>query len=718
MTPSGGNKTNLTNNPASDDDPAWSPDGKKIAFTSDRGNGLGRDVFVMRADGTKPTNLTNTPRHDYRARLVAGRQADRLRQQPGRQRRGLLDDGHRQEAAPPDAPALGQRRRARLVAGRQADRLHQVPERRRRRLHDERRRLEPDQPVKQRGNTTSPRTGSRCAGGSVGAAGAGVHPRDPPEDRLSNQLRSRPESRSNGGYATVVGARYWLASPRPSRDSSDDTKRRNQLRSKQACGRFGRATVLALAAVLLLAGSWLGTSSGPVEAAFPGKNGLIVFVSNVDHGRQPRGRHRDLHHETGRHGSQATDQERGGRLSPAWSPSGKMIAFASERDGNFEIYTMRADGSDQTNRTNNPAFDAEPAWSPNGKQIAFSSNRDGNNEIYSMQASGANQTNLTNNAANDGAPAWSPDGRRIAYQSNLNGPANEVYAMDPDGANRVNLTNNPAPDFWPAWSPDGTQIAFTSGRDGNFEVYTMGADGSNPTNRTNNSRSDFEPAWSPNGKQIAFTTSRDGNQEIYLMSAAGDDQTNVTVNPSADSSADWQPKPKAKPGRRDQGVDRGPAGPSGPERRTAARAAPPGATRTLRSSDAVRMTTGRRLSARAPVAMARGAAGANPTYIRIGEPCPAACSPSCMSEAPAYRSVARRGDRTKTADSGPCDESFGRFPRPTTNLVPRRGRHMCRPPAGPGAGRPRRVGGRAEAASTNGCTPPSPTRHPSGARRP
>jgi len=49
---------------------------------------------------------------------------------------------------------------------------------------------------------------------------------------------------------------------------------------------------------------------------------------------------------------------------PAWSPDGTTIAFASDRDGNYEIYAMNADGSGVVRLTNNPAFDGMPAWTP------------------------------------------------------------------------------------------------------------------------------------------------------------------------------------------------------------------------------------------------------------------------------------------------------------------------------------------------------------------
>ena len=74
------------------------------------------------------------------------------------------------------------------------------------------------------------------------------------------------------------------------------------------------------------------------------------------------------------------------------------IAFASERDGNREIYVMNPDGSGLTRLTNNrPSARREPAWSPHGNKIAFSSARDGGREIYVMNAdgTGADSVRLT-----------------------------------------------------------------------------------------------------------------------------------------------------------------------------------------------------------------------------------------------------------------------------------------------------------------------------------
>ena len=90
---------------------------------------------------------------------------------------------------------------------------------------------------------------------------------------------------------------------------------------------------------------------------------------------------------------------------------------------------MDADGSDPTNLTQSAGDDWVPVWSPDGQRLAFASNRDGNTEVYVMDADGTDLTNLTQDAGIDGNPVWSSDGQRIVFASNRDGNT-EVYVMD------------------------------------------------------------------------------------------------------------------------------------------------------------------------------------------------------------------------------------------------------------------------------------------------
>ena len=251
--------------------------------------------------------------------------------------------------------------------------------------------------------------------------------------------------------------------------------------------------------------------------------------------------------------------------SPAWSSDGDHISFQSFRDGNGEIYVMDADGSGQTNLTNSPG--STSTWSPDGTKIAFDAYRppgsSGSHDVYVMSADGTNQVNITNTAANHEArnPAWSPDGTRIAFDYNPGGgQTHDIYLVNPDGTNLTRLTTDPERDQFPAWSPDGTKIAFASYRDGNYEIYVMDADGANQVRLTNSPGFDGDPAWSPDATKIAFQSARDGNNEIYVLNADGSGiANNLTNNLASDSGPAWTSGPAVpnNPPTADAGADQG-----------------------------------------------------------------------------------------------------------------------------------------------------------------
>ncbi len=227
-----------------------------------------------------------------------------------------------------------------------------------------------------------------------------------------------------------------------------------------------------------------------------------------------------------------------GDYNPEFSPDGTKIAFYSDRDGASEIYIMNTDGSAQTNLTNNPAADYNPHFSPDGTKITFESGG-ANGEIYIMNTDGSAQTNLTNNIAEEYNPHFSPDGTKITFYSFRDGNG-EIYIMNTDGSAQTNLTNSAGDDVVPIFSPDGTKIAFYSSRDGNSEIYIMNVDGSAQTNLTNSANDDQVPIFSPDGTKITFE-SWGANGEVYIMNVDGSAQTNLTNSTNDDYDPSFAP---------------------------------------------------------------------------------------------------------------------------------------------------------------------------------
>ncbi len=265
-------------------------------------------------------------------------------------------------------------------------------------------------------------------------------------------------------------------------------------------------------------------------------------------------------------------------FAPAWSPDGARLAFVSYRDGNGEIYVMRADGSGARRLTRHRGEDLSPAWSPDGSRFAFTSNRGGAHRIHTMRADGTGVRRLAR-LAQSFSPAWSPDGRTIVFSSSGRTPENpELYSTRADGTGLTRLTRTRGDahtlgdDGFPSWSPDGTRIVFSSNRTGNGELWTMRPDGSGERRLAGfPRRDDWAPRFSPDGTAIAFESRTASRSDVYVIRADGTGPQLLLRNASAPA---WRPLGTRESGRRSR--RRRPPGGSGPRPRPSPPAERPG----------------------------------------------------------------------------------------------------------------------------------------------
>lgn len=227
--------------------------------------------------------------------------------------------------------------------------------------------------------------------------------------------------------------------------------------------------------------------------------------------------------------------------SPAWSPDDSKLAFVKNDNnagGNYDIYSIKADGTNEiklTNQNNN----FSPQYFSDNNSIIYSSSNSTWTGIYKMNTDGSNKHLLTPQNKSFGDPKISPNGSMISITSNdLNG--SQIFVMNSNGSNLKQLTftvssrifpgTPPAGNCNPAWSPNGDKLAYVSYENGSPDIFIINSNGTRNKRLTDTPLRDENPYWTKDGNYILFSSNRDLNvsSEIYIMRTGGQLQTPLT----------------------------------------------------------------------------------------------------------------------------------------------------------------------------------------------
>jgi beta propeller repeat protein len=197
-----------------------------------------------------------------------------------------------------------------------------------------------------------------------------------------------------------------------------------------------------------------------------------------------------------------------------------------------------------TRLTNHPWDDINPAISPDGSRLAYASRRNGYWDIYIFDLATGQSTRVTDTPAYDGNPTWAPDGQWLAYETYQTGNLDIfIQSLADLSLPALQLTTDPSADSDPEWSPTGNLLAFTSLRSGEPEIWTAALD--QPVNRFQNRSRNPGSADSVQPENIAGPEycavfdphSRSRSVDLVVDEVGGDDRRPLV---HADEGDPWR----------------------------------------------------------------------------------------------------------------------------------------------------------------------------------
>lgn len=211
----------------------------------------------------------------------------------------------------------------------------------------------------------------------------------------------------------------------------------------------------------------------------------------------------------------------GAALSPAWSPTGSVIAYNTfGTDSRIVLHDLNSGKVRDFGSQRNTTY-TTPVFTPDGKFMAYGHASEQGTDLYVVPLEGdAFPRRLTVGRGSVSVqPSYSPDGNRIAFMSDRTGHP-EVYIMDADGTNADIFTSFDFGDqnyrASPDWSPDGRQVTFQTRIDNRFQIFSMSPRDRQPKQLTSEGENE-DPSWAPDGRHVVFVSSRSGTRQLWVL---------------------------------------------------------------------------------------------------------------------------------------------------------------------------------------------------------
>lgn len=187
----------------------------------------------------------------------------------------------------------------------------------------------------------------------------------------------------------------------------------------------------------------------------------------------------------------------------------------------FQLIVADADGANPHVVLDSRQPIMSPAWSPDGQWLAYASFENRHESIFVQQVRTGERRLVSARLGANSAPSFSPDGRKLALTLGGSDGNLDIFVLDLASQQLARMTDDPAIDTEPVWTPDGRSLFFTSDRGGGPQIYEIGVEpGARPKRITFEGSYNADPRVSPDGTQLAMMTQDAGSYHIAVKDLA------------------------------------------------------------------------------------------------------------------------------------------------------------------------------------------------------